>query len=188
MSFFSKKDNIGVVSNMKDSQNNLGSRISELRKKSNLTQEEFAERLGVTAQAVSKWENNISCPDIMLLPKISEMLGVSIDALMGVEPIEESKEEVVTPALTDEQLNKMKLHVLVIDNNAPDKKPINISVPVTFVLKAAGLGIKISGILGNDVIDDNQFGKIVDIIKSGVTGEILRIDTDDNKTVVIEVI
>ncbi len=189
MSLFSKKDNTEVVSDMENTQSSLGARISELRKKNNLTQEDFAEKLGVTPQAVSKWENDASCPDIMLLPKISEILGVSIDQLMGTKPIEdEPKTEFNAPALTDEQLNKMKLRVLVIDNNIPNKKPINISVPVSFVLKATGLGLKISGVLGNDIIDDSQLNKIVDIIKSGVTGEILRIDTDDNKTVVIEVI
>ncbi len=189
MSLFGKKDNTEVVSNMATTQDSLGTRIAELRKKNNLTQEEFAEKLGVTAQAVSKWENGASCPDIMLLPKISDILGVSIDQLMGIKPIEEApKVEVSTPALTDEQLSKMKLRVLVIDNNMPNKKPINISVPVSFVLKATSVGLKISGVLGNDILDDNQLGKIVDIIKSGVTGEILRIDTDDNKTVVIEVI
>ncbi len=187
MSLFIKKDNTEVVSGMKKTQNSLGSRITDLRKKNNLTQEEFAESLGVTAQAVSKWENDASCPDIMLLPKIAEIFGVSIDALMGVEPIEE-KAEVSSPILTDEQLSKLKLRILLTDNNMPNKKPINISVPVSFVLKATSLGLKISGVLGNDVIDDTQLGKIVDVIKSGVTGEILRIDTDDNKTVVIEVI
>ncbi len=188
MSLFSKKENAEVVSAMEQTQSSLGSRIAELRKKNNLTQEEFAEKLGVTAQAVSKWENGASCPDIMLLPKIAEIFGVSIDALMGTKPIEEPKVDAGAPAITDEQLNKMKLRVLVIDNNMPEKKPINISVPVSFVLKAASVGLKISGVLGNDILNDDQLVKIVDIIKSGVTGEILRIDTDDNKTVVIEVI
>ncbi len=188
MSLFSKKDNTEVVSGMENTQNSLGARIAELRKKNNLTQEDFAEKLGVTAQAVSKWENDASCPDIMLLPKIAEIFGVSIDQLMGAKPIDEEPEVNAAPVITDEQLSKMKLRVLVIDNNMPDKKPINISVPVSFVLKATSVGLKISGVLGNDILDDNQLSKIVDIIKSGVTGEILRIDTDDNKTVVIEVI
>ncbi len=188
MSLFTKKEK---VSNMEATANNLGSVISDLRKKNNLTQEDFASALGVTAQAVSKWENNVSCPDIMLLPKIAEILGVSIDELMGVKPIEEKKAEepqIVSPVLTDAELAKLKLRVLVIDNNMPDKKPINISVPVSFVLKATSLGLKISGVLGNNILDDSQLGKIVDIIKSGVTGEILRVETDDNKTVVIEVV
>lgn len=48
----------------------LGSRIAELRRKKNMTQEELAAELGVTPQAVSKWENDLSCPDITLLPRV----------------------------------------------------------------------------------------------------------------------
>ncbi len=186
MSLFAKKDNSEEISVM-EQQNNLGSKISELRKKKGLTQEEFAEKLGVTAQAVSKWENGASCPDIMLLPKIAEIFNISIDQLMGTKPIEEKADD-VTPVLTDADIAKMKLRVLVIDNNQPDKKPINVSVPVSFVLKAANIGIKISGVLGNDILNDIQFEKVVDIIKSGVTGEILCVDTDDNKTITVEVV
>ena len=55
----------------------IGKKISALRKEKGLTQEELAEKLGVSSQAVSKWENDISCPDIMLLPRISELFGVT---------------------------------------------------------------------------------------------------------------
>ena len=50
----------------------LGSRIAELRRKKNMTQEELAAELGVTPQAVSKWENDLSCPDITLLPQLAQ--------------------------------------------------------------------------------------------------------------------
>ena len=61
----------------------LGKRISEQRKKLSLTQEELAEKLGVSAQAVSKWENDVSCPDILLLPEIAKLFGVTVDALLS---------------------------------------------------------------------------------------------------------
>lgn len=60
-------------------------KIGELRRASNMTQEQLAERLGVTFQAVSKWENGLSCPDIALLPLISGIFGISIDELFGRE-------------------------------------------------------------------------------------------------------
>ena len=59
--------------------------ISLLRKRNNLTQEELGTKLGVSAQAISKWENSVSMPDICLLPMIAEALGVSIDELFGVD-------------------------------------------------------------------------------------------------------
>ena len=59
--------------------------IAELRRTSGMTQDALAERLGITSQAVSKWENGISCPDIVLIPAISDIFGVSIDTLFGKE-------------------------------------------------------------------------------------------------------
>ena len=66
----------------------LGKRIAMLRKEKGLTQEQLAEKVGVSAQAVSKWENDVSCPDITLLPLLADILGVSVDELLGTKPIE----------------------------------------------------------------------------------------------------
>lgn len=62
----------------------LGSKIRNLRYKAGLTQEQLAERLGLSAQSVSKWENAVSMPDISLLPDIAEVFGVSIDELFDL--------------------------------------------------------------------------------------------------------
>ena len=61
----------------------IGKRIMENRKRLGLTQDQLAEQLGVTAQAVSKWENDLSCPDITTLPKLAEIFGTSTDDLLG---------------------------------------------------------------------------------------------------------
>ena len=63
----------------------LGKRIIENRKRLGLTQDRLAEQLGVTAQAVSKWENDQSCPDITMLPKLAEIFGISTDELLGIQ-------------------------------------------------------------------------------------------------------
>lgn len=63
----------------------LGSQIAAYRKKLGITQETLAQQLGVTNQAVSKWEADQCCPDVMLLPKIAEIFSVSIDTLFGRE-------------------------------------------------------------------------------------------------------
>ena len=64
----------------------LGKRIAAHRKRLGLTQDALAEKLGITAQAVSKWENDLSCPDISMLPKLAEIFGITTDELLGTEP------------------------------------------------------------------------------------------------------
>lgn len=64
----------------------LGKRIVSNRKALGLTQDQLAEKLGVTAQAVSKWENDQSCPDIAMLPRLAEIFGITTDELLGREP------------------------------------------------------------------------------------------------------
>lgn len=63
---------------------NIGEQILFLRKNKGITQEQLATKLGVSNQAVSKWESGQCYPDIQLLPEISEYFNVSIDELMGV--------------------------------------------------------------------------------------------------------
>ena len=61
----------------------LGSSIMRLRKENEMTQEQLANALGITYQAVSKWETGVSCPDIAMLPLLADLFGVSIDELFG---------------------------------------------------------------------------------------------------------
>lgn len=63
----------------------FGNRIADLRKEKGMTQEALANLLGVTNQAVSKWESDQCCPDIMLLPELAKTFDVSIDYLFGKE-------------------------------------------------------------------------------------------------------
>ncbi|MBQ3708483.1 MAG: helix-turn-helix transcriptional regulator [Clostridia bacterium] len=63
----------------------IGRNIAEFRKKRGFTQEELGAQLGVTNQAVSKWENETTLPDVMLLPGIANALGVTLNALYGIE-------------------------------------------------------------------------------------------------------
>ena len=62
--------------------NNLGNRIYELRLKNNLSQEALADSLGVSRQAISKWENSMSVPELEKLVQMSEIFGVSLDYLI----------------------------------------------------------------------------------------------------------
>ena len=69
----------------------LGTMIATLRKENGMTQLELAEKMGVTDKAVSKWERDLSCPDVSSIPKLAEVFSVSVDELMQVK--EEGKEE-----------------------------------------------------------------------------------------------
>ncbi len=64
----------------------LNDAICFYRKKQGLTQEELAQRLGVTNQSVSKWDSAQCCPDISLIPKLADIFDISIDELFGKEP------------------------------------------------------------------------------------------------------
>lgn len=61
----------------------IGQVIRKYRKEKDMTQEEMARRLGVTAPAVNKWENGASAPDIALLAPIARLLGITTDTLLG---------------------------------------------------------------------------------------------------------
>lgn len=60
----------------------LGALIAQLRKQKGMTQLELAQQMGVTDKAVSKWERDLSCPDINSIPHLAEVLGVSVEELM----------------------------------------------------------------------------------------------------------
>lgn len=63
----------------------ISAAIRAFRREQRMSQTVFGEYFGVTAQAVSKWERELSCPDIILLPEIARVLGISIAYLLGAE-------------------------------------------------------------------------------------------------------
>ena len=69
----------------------IGENIRNFRKKNDLTQEAFADRLGVTYQSVSRWENGATYPDLELIPAIATALGVTVDELLGIPQMEKEK-------------------------------------------------------------------------------------------------
>ena len=74
----------------------IGENIRAFRKKNDLTQEALADRLGVTYQSISRWENGTTYPDLELLPAISEILSVTVDELLGMPQIEKEKRAIET--------------------------------------------------------------------------------------------
>ena len=84
---------------------NLGDKIRELRRRDGRTQENLAEALGVTSQAVSRWESGGSYPDVEMIPSIANYFGITIDELFGYQSDREEKIKVIL-AKADEAFNK----------------------------------------------------------------------------------
>lgn len=107
----------------------LSEKLKSLRKEKNVSQEKLAEYLGVSFQAVSKWENGNTFPDILLLPDIARFYGITIDELLQVEKIDEIR-------LFDEYEDKAEAlyrngeldDVLVLWKEAYKQMPNNIEV------------------------------------------------------------
>ena len=62
--------------------------ISSRRKELGMTQKDLAEKLNITDKAVSKWERGIACPDTATIPKLAQVLGISLEELMTAKPAE----------------------------------------------------------------------------------------------------
>lgn len=99
----------------------LGKRIMTNRKRLGLTQDRLAELLGVTAQAVSKWENDLSCPDITILPRLAEIFNISTDELLGraaparvVIPEEKEEPRNCAPWVWNGRIDALALAVMVL--------------------------------------------------------------------------
>ncbi len=179
MTLFTKKENENPVEERSEENKTLGERLSSARKNKGLTQDDFAKQLDVTAQAVSKWENDLSCPDILLLPKISDILEVEIEELL-TGSTKKAKHQKFSAA--DNSKLKLKINISPVN-----KKPTNITVPVALVKKIAKIGNGISGIIGNASISSSQLEEILTLTEEGVAGEILKIEADDGTIITIEI-
>lgn len=91
----------------------FGRRIQTLRKEQAFTQDALAERMGISPQAVSKWENDQSCPDILSLPQLARELHTTVDFLLTgesgntlpVKPCKKPEEMIVRISITDEDFH-----------------------------------------------------------------------------------
>ena len=87
---------------------NIGTNIYTLRKEKKITQAQLAEKLGVSEQAVSKWENDQCAPDVSLFPIIADYFGVSIDRLFGYHMNSYNDEVEAVMKAADDSMNTYK--------------------------------------------------------------------------------
>ena len=95
--------------------------ISSRRKELGMTQKELADKLNITDKAVSKWERGIACPDTAAIPKLAQILGISLEELMDAEPAQnpggEKAEQVLDVALKASDVKLAKLYAPPTETN-----------------------------------------------------------------------
>lgn len=159
----------------------LADKIIYLRKKNGWSQEELAEKLGVSAQAVSKWENDVSCPDIMLLPEISKLFGVTVDALLGCEP------QMPVQLVPKEERKKIDSLMLRIIVNSSDGDKVRINLPMTLIKTGIELGFNMSQVSGSSALDGIDLNQIMSMVENGLIGKLVEVESNDGDNVEIVV-
>lgn len=161
----------------------LGEKLSEKRRAKGFTQDEIAEKLGVTPQAVSKWENDASCPDISLLPQLASLYETTIDELLSKES---APAVAYLPPEKRKNFNDMVFRILVQDGG--DKVKVNLPMPlVKFALET---GIQLGGMninVGDADLSKIDFVALIQMVENGLIGRLVEIEGEDGETVIIEV-
>lgn len=156
----------------------IGKRIAALRKEKGLTQEELAGHMGVSPQAVSKWENDQTCPDISALPKLARLLGVSVDELL------EGKQELpavrVLPPAERKDLKDMMLRITV---DSADGDRVRVNVPMALVEVAMEIGMEMPQINGQDALKGIDMNKVLRLVREGLVGNLVEVDSADGDKV-----
>lgn len=150
--------------------NSLNERIAYYRKKCGLTQEELAEKCSVTPQAVSKWENGLTAPDISLLPRLAEVFGSTTDELLGVERPDTAA---LAPADFDPVKAIMKIRIV-----SDDGDHLSVNLPVTVakaVLQSGSFNISISGGALDSALKNIDFDQIISLVNVGAIGKLVEI-------------
>lgn len=161
----------------------IGNRIAKFRKAKGMTQEELASIMGVSSQAVSKWENDASCPDISLLPQLCKTLGVTTDELLTGK----SDEVKLVPAQERKSLDELTMRVNIL-SSAGDKVKVNL--PMTLVKVCMEIGVEIApGFMGEqgDALKGIDLNKIVELVERGLVGKLVEIESADGDTVEVVV-
>lgn len=158
----------------------LGKRIGQLRRATGMKQDELAEKLGVTPQAVSKWENDVSSPDISLLPQLAQLLGITIDELLSGKKAPETK---LVPVEQRRDIKDMVIRI-VVDSGDGDKVRINLPLALIMALEDDG---EMPTIGGSDALRSIDLKQIVALVEQGAMGNLLEVESADGDVVRIYV-
>ena len=156
----------------------LGKRIAALRKQKDLRQDDIAQLLDVSPQAVSKWENDQTCPDIGLLPKLAQILGVTTDELLSGK--QELQEVRVLPPEERKDITDMLLRIIV-DSSDGDK--VRINLPMALVQIALDMGTEMPQISGKEALKNIDLNQIMELVRQGAIGNLVEVESVDGDTV-----
>ena len=156
----------------------FGQRLQRLRKNASLTQEDVATKLNITGQAVSKWENDVSAPDISVLVELSDILGVTLDELLGKE-----RETSLIPQEQRKDIDKMFFHIKVLSKEG-DKVNVNIHLALAKVFVDGG-AVNLPQVNGKDVLRGIDFKQLFALIEQGVVGKLIDVESADGDFVEI---
>ena len=156
----------------------IGKRIALLRKEKGLTQEELASHMGVSPQAVSKWENDQTCPDISALPKLAQLFGVTVDELLS------GKEELpAVRVLPPEQRKDLKDMLLRITVDSADGDRVRVNLPMALVEIGLEIGMEMPQINGNEALKGIDLKKVLEMVRLGCVGNLVEVDSADGDKV-----
>lgn len=154
----------------------FGQRFQRLRKAKNYTQEDVANQFNISPQAVSKWENDISYPDITVLASLSDFLGVTTDELLGktyeLQHIEKRKDH--------KELKDMILRIIV---NERDGDKVKVNLPLSLIKLGIHTGAQINVGKNKDIFKDIDFEQIITMAENGLIGKLVEIEDEDGSTV-----
>ena len=153
----------------------IGKRIAQLRKEKGLIQEELSQMMEVSAQAVSKWENDQTCPDIASLPKLAKILGVTVDELLSGKEENAPVARVLEPEARKE-LKDMMLRI-VVDETYGDHVKVNI--PMALVQVALEMGMELPQLSGNSALKNLDLAQLVNMVRQGAIGNLLEVESDN---------
>ena len=158
----------------------LGKRIAALRRQKGMRQEDLAQQLGLTSQAVSKWENDLTSPDISILPQLASLLGVSVDELLSGKQAESEPVVKLLPAEERKDLKDMMLRIVV---DSKDGDNVRVNLPMPLVQAAIDMGMEMSQVSGNKSLANIDLKQILDLVHQGVIGNLVEVESSDGDTV-----
>lgn len=157
----------------------IGKRIAILRREKELKQDELAEMLNVSPQAISKWENNQTCPDISLLPRLAEIFGVTVDELLTGKK-EMQPAVILVPEKYRKDIKDMLLRIVV---ESADGDKVRVNLPMALVQMALEMGMEMSQISGNETMKNIDLRQILELVRQGAVGNLIDVESADGDIV-----